>query len=534
MDRLSMETKFGLLDLDERILRAVDEMGFEEPSPIQAKTIPRVLEGRDLIGQAQTGTGKTAAFGIPILQRLGNVGASQNPRALVLTPTRELAIQVAEEISRLGRYMSVRVLPVYGGQPIGRQLKLIKRGVDVVVGTPGRILDHLRRRTLKFDELQVLVLDEADEMLDMGFIDDISAILQETPSDRQTLLFSATMPAPIVRLAERYMRGPERVSIRPEQVSAPDIEQVYYEVRPHERFDALCRIIDSEAVDRAIIFCRTKRGVDELTDQLRTRGYPANAIHGDLDQRQRDRVMQSFRSGDTELLVATDVAARGVDVDRVTHVVNYDIPQDEESYVHRIGRTGRAGRTGTAMTLIHPKENRLLRGIERSVKSRIKRRPVPTMADVAERQRGLIRERLVRVLREANLKPFRGVIEELVEEFDSVDVGAAALYLLQDGQENGEPQTARRDEFGDTGAEAGMVRFFINVGRRQGIGPADIVRSISQDVGIPGGTVGKIDIYENFAFVEVPQESAGAVARAMRNSRLGGGSISIEPARPPS
>ncbi len=511
-------------------MRAIDDMGFEEPSPIQSKSIPPLLEGRDLIGQAQTGTGKTAAFAIPILQRIERY--SGTPQALVLTPTRELAIQVSEEISRLGRYKSTRVLPIYGGQPIARQIRTLKRGVDVVVGTPGRILDHIRRRTLRFDQLRMLVLDEADEMLDMGFIDDIRTILQETPSERQTLLFSATMPQPIVRLAGQYMQDPVRIAIRPEQVSAPDIEQVYYEVRPHERFEALCRIIDSEAVGRAIIFCRTKRGVDELTEQLRVRGYPADSIHGDLDQRQRDRVMSSFRSGDTELLVATDVAARGVDVEQVTHVINWDIPTDPESYVHRIGRTGRAGRTGTAMTLIHPKENRLLKAMERAVKARIKRRPIPTLADVAERQRGIVRERLLQALQDDRLKSYRGLIEELAEEYDSIDVGAAALVLLLDSAGNAGGPSPKDEEFEDTGAEDGMVRFFINVGRRQNVGPAQIVRSIAEDTGISGALVGKIDILDNFSFVEVPRHTAAEVWRAMRNSRIGGDTVSFEPAKP--
>ncbi len=517
------------LNIDERLLRAIDEMGFEEPSPIQEKAIPPMLEGRDVIGQAQTGTGKTAAFCIPILQRL--TGQAGVPRALVLTPTRELAIQVAEEISHVGRYTSVRVLPVYGGQHIDRQIKAIRQGVDVVIGTPGRLLDHIRRGTLRFGDLLVVVLDEADEMLNMGFIDDIEAILQVTPSNRQTLLFSATIPDPIVRLAGRYMRDPVKIAIQPEHVTAPDIEQVYYEARPHERFETLCRILDSEAIERAIVFRRTKRGVDELTDQLRARGFSAEAIHGDLDQRQRNRVMQAFRQGDIDLLIATDVAARGIDVENVTHVINYDIPADPESYVHRIGRTGRAGRSGTAMTLVHPKENQIVRFIERAIKVRIKRRPVPTVADVAERQRGIWREKLEKTLREANLTPFRGLIEELVEDYDSIDVGAAALKLLMD-EPMEQVSPAPRVDFGDTGAEAGMVRFFTNIGRRQGIGPADIVRSIAENAGIPGGVIGRIDIYDDFTFVEVPVDTATTVVNAMRKSQIRGRQVSLEPARP--
>ncbi|MEX2355740.1 MAG: DEAD/DEAH box helicase [Thermaerobacterales bacterium] len=526
--------RFIEFNINERLLRAIDEMGFEEPSPIQVQAIPPVMAGRDLIGQAQTGTGKTAAFGIPILQDL--IQQTGPPRALILTPTRELAIQVAEEIARIGRYTPVRVLPIYGGQPIGRQIRAIHSGVDVVIGTPGRLLDHIRRKTLQLDNVRTVVLDEADEMLDMGFIKDIESILQETPSDRQTLLFSATMPSSIIRLANNYMRNPIRIAIQPRQITAPDIEQVYYEVRPHQRFDVLCRILDSEVTDRTIVFCRTKRRVDDLHDKLRARGYMVEALHGDMEQPQRNRVMQSFRSGDSELLIATDVAARGIDVEHITHVINYDMPGDPEWYVHRIGRTGRAGRTGTAITLIEPKEQRILRGIERVVNVRIKRRSVPTMADVVERRRAMWRDRLAVVLQENNLSAFRGIVEELAEEFDSIDVGAAALKLLieQDrAQAVEEASQPRQAQFGDTGAESGMVRFFLNVGRNQSIGPAEIVRGIAEGAGIPGGVIGKIDIYENFTFVEVPQDSAEVVLNAMRNGRIHGRTVNVEPARPP-
>lgn len=531
MNETTLKT-FARLGIEERLLRAIDDLGFEEPSPIQEKAIPPALQGRDLIGQAQTGTGKTAAFGIPILQKL--LFGARQPQALILTPTRELAIQVTEEIRRLGRHTPARALPVYGGQPIGRQIKAIKQGTDILIGTPGRILDHLSRRTLQLDQVHTFVLDEADEMLDMGFIDDIEEILRSTPTDRQTLLFSATMPSDIVRLADRYMRNPFHITIQPEQVAAPDIEQVYYEVRAHERFESLCRIIDSEAIERAVIFCRTKRGVDELTDQLRDHGYLVDGLHGDMEQRQRDRVMGSFRKGDTDLLVATDVAARGLDVEHITHVINYDIPTDPESYVHRIGRTGRAGRSGTAMTLVHPKERRVLKAIERSVRVRLKRRTVPSLAAVAERQREVWRQRLVKTLQENNLSRFRSLVEELAEEYDSIDVAAAAFKLLTEGIGNeGRPRQERADgDLADTGAEDGMARFFINIGRRQGVGPADIVRSIAEHASIPGGVIGKIDIYDNFTFVEVPLDTARLVANAMRNGQILGRPINIEPARP--
>ncbi|MGZ4031081.1 MAG: DEAD/DEAH box helicase, partial [Tumebacillaceae bacterium] len=344
-------TLFTELNLNKKILQAISEMGFEEPSPIQVQCIPRVLDGEDVIGQAQTGTGKTAAFGIPLIERVTSV---KNVQTLILTPTRELAIQVAGELRKIAKYKRVRTLPIYGGQPIGSQIRALQQGVPVIIGTPGRVLDHLRRGTLKLDKLQTIVLDEADEMLDMGFIEDIESILKETPGDRQTLLFSATMPPEVQRLAARYMKSPSIVKINHGDVTVPLIEQVYYKVLERTKQESLSRIVDSEEVELGIIFCRTKRGVDELTEALISRGYLADGLHGDLSQAQRDRVMRKFRTNDIELLVATDVAARGIDVENVTHVINYDIPQDPESYVHRIGRTGRAGKRGLAVTLVTP------------------------------------------------------------------------------------------------------------------------------------------------------------------------------------
>ncbi|MGE5591569.1 MAG: DEAD/DEAH box helicase, partial [Bacillota bacterium] len=349
---------FQALGLSEPVLKALIDMGFEEPSPIQLRTIPLLLEGHDVIGQAQTGTGKTAAFGVPLVEHM-----QPKPRtvqALVLTPTRELAVQVAEELTRIGKYKHIKTVPIYGGQSIERQIRSLRFGVDIVIGTPGRIIDHIKRGTLHLDQIKTLVLDEADEMLDMGFVEDIEFILSGTPAERQTLLFSATMPDPIARLAKRYMRDPKVVTVSREQLTVPQIEQYFYEVRG-DKVEALSRVVDMEEITRAIIFCRTKKGVDELTESLQARGYLAEGIHGDLNQPQRDRVMARFREGQVELLIATDVAARGLDISDVTHVINYDIPQDPESYVHRIGRTGRAGRTGVALTFIHPREFTQLR-----------------------------------------------------------------------------------------------------------------------------------------------------------------------------
>src|SRR5262249_54354247 len=359
----SSTTSFAELGLSEPTLRAIAELGYEEPTPIQARTIAQMRAGADIIAQAQTGTGKTAAFALPIIE--GLQPDARAPQALVMTPTRELAVQVAEAFHSYGKHHDIAILPVYGGQPIDRQLRALSRGVQVVVGTPGRLLDHIRRGTLKLDQVRTVVLDEADEMLDMGFIEDIEAILAETPQERQTTLFSATIPTPIAELAHKYMREPERISVATEQMTVPQIRQIYYEVGARDKFEVLGRVLDFEMPEAAIVFCRTKSEVDSLGERLIARAYPAETLHGDLSQIQRDRVMGRFRTGQVELLVATDVAARGLDIEHVSHVINYDIPLDPEVYVHRVGRTGRAGRSGCAITLVTPRERRLLRYIER-------------------------------------------------------------------------------------------------------------------------------------------------------------------------
>lgn len=526
--------RFNDLGVNDKVLKALEDMGFEEPSPIQAKTIPLLLGGKDVIGQAQTGTGKTAAFGVPIIQKLDP--QVRTVQALVLTPTRELAIQVAEEITKIGKYSRVKAAPIYGGQSIERQIRALRFGVDVVIGTPGRVIDHIKRGTLKLDQLHTLVLDEADEMLDMGFVEDIEWILGNTPAERQTLLFSATMPDEIKRLAVRYMRQPEHVSITPNQLTVPQIEQYFYEVRGAFKTEALCRIIDMENVERAIIFCRTKKGVDELTEALQARGYLAEGIHGDLNQAQRTRVMSKFREGNIELLTATDVAARGLDISDITHVVNYDIPQDSESYVHRIGRTGRAGRAGTAITLVSPREFMQLRQIERTIKTRLQRKALPSQSDIAERQRALLKERLFKVLGQGNLGPYRELAEHLLntsdeteEEYAAEELLAAALKMA--AGEDRIPQDNASEDFGETGAEAGMVRFFLNVGRAQAVQPADVVRTIASTAGIPGGVIGMINIYDRFTFVEVPKDVAAQVLSAMKDATIKGRSVNIEPAR---
>ncbi|MBX5436326.1 MAG: DEAD/DEAH box helicase [Alicyclobacillaceae bacterium] len=520
-------SNFEEFALSRRVQQAIDDMGFEEPSPIQAACIPLILEGRDVIGQAQTGTGKTAAFGIPIVE-----AATTEPRvqALVLTPTRELAIQVAGEFRKIAKYKRVRTLPIYGGQSIGHQIRGLQQGVQVVIGTPGRVLDHIRRGTLKLGQVRTVVLDEADEMLDMGFIEDIEAILRETPVERQTLLFSATFPPEVRRLASRYMRDPEHVTINRGEMTVPLTEQVYYRVLERNKLESLCRIIDSEEIALGIIFCRTKRGVDELAEALLARGYLVDALHGDLSQAQRDRVMKRFRNGDIELLVATDVAARGLDIDNVTHVVNYDMPQHPESYVHRIGRTGRAGRRGLAITLVTPREFKLLKQIQRETKAAMVSREVPSLADVAERQAEIWRDRIIEAIQDGGLGHYRAMLGNIFDEHDPIDVACAALKLAAAGEMQGYEDSDY--DFGDTGATPGMVRFFVNVGRASRISPADLVRAISDESGVPRQAIGKIDIFDRFTFIEVEEESAPFVYEALRQSRINGARVNLEPAKP--
>lgn len=520
---------FSDFELHRNVHRAIHDMGFEEPSPIQASAIPLILGGKDLLGQAQTGTGKTAAFGIPLIEKMTNDNKVQ---ALVLTPTRELAIQVSGELRKISKYKRTRTLPIYGGQSIGHQIRTLKQGVQVVIGTPGRILDHLRRKTLRLDDVSMVVLDEADEMLDMGFIDDIKEIIGHTPDTRQTLLFSATMPNEIKDLSRRYMNNPETVAINRKEVTAPLIDQVYYKVLERNKMESLCRILDSEDIGLGIVFCRTKRGVDELTDALQERGYMADGLHGDLSQAQRDRVMKAFRDSTIELLVATDVAARGIDVGNVTHVINYDIPQDPESYVHRIGRTGRAGRKGIALTLVTPREMKQLITIEKVTKSIIQPRNVPTLEEVAERQQGQWRDQMVNLLsQDVDLSLFSSIVEELQHQFPLDKIASAALYTafsssLQVGEEE------EVYNFGETGATKGMVRFFMNVGRNVDIKPQDLVKEVSEMVGITSKSIGRIDIFEKFTFFEVTEEVAPFVYEALRQSRIKGARVNVEPAKP--
>lgn len=419
---------FNEMELSETIIKATTHMGFEEPTPIQAQTIPLALTGKDVIGQAQTGTGKTAAFGIPMVEKM-SMGL-EYVQGLVVAPTRELAIQVAEELNKIGQFKHIRALPIYGGQDINYQIRALKNRPQIIVGTPGRLMDHMRRKTIRLQSVTTVVIDEADEMLNMGFIEDIENILKEVPKERQTLLFSATMPRPIQLLAQQFMEDPVLVSIKNKEVTVPDTRQYYIEVPERQKFDVLCRLLDIQSPDLAIIFGRTKRRVDELSEALNTRGYSIEGLHGDLSQSKRDSVLRHFRDGSTEILVATDVAARGLDIPGVTHVYNFDIPQDIEGYVHRIGRTGRAGKAGLAMTFVTPREIGQLRLIEKGIKKRIDRKPIPTFVEVIAGQQRQVVEKLMSVLEEGDTLAYREIAEELLEDNDSVALLSAALKLL--------------------------------------------------------------------------------------------------------
>ena len=564
-------TTFASLGLSPEVLAALDALGYEEPTPIQVQTIPLLLEGRDVIGRAATGTGKTAAFALPLVERLDP--ERQGVQALILAPTRELAVQVAEATHKYGARRGLRVLAVYGGQAIDRQLRELRRGVHVVVGTPGRILDHIRRRSLDLSGVGYVVLDEADEMLDMGFIEDIDTILEETPQGRQTALFSATFPQRIAELAEKHMREPVRVTVRQEQLETPLVRQVAYVVPRPYKLEALTRILDLEAPTSAILFCRTRTEVDELTEALGVRGYRPEALHGGLNQVQRDRVMKKFRDGTADLLIATDVAARGLDVEHVSHVINYDIPQTPDVYVHRIGRTGRAGREGTAITLAQPREQFLLRGIERVVGRQIERGRVPTAADLRARRMELLRSAICETIEEGEYDAYREAVASLAEQFDPLEIAAAAAKLAADATRGEEPESeieipqwdnrgdgrgdrgprdgggegrgprGRQDRFegpvreGRSGPPRGLrgggetTRLFIGVGRRRGIRPADIVGALAGETGIPGEAIGAIEIADQFTVVEVGSQYADQVLDRMRNATIKGRPVSIRRAR---
>ena len=520
---------FEEMCLDTRIMRAIAEMGFEQPSPIQAQSIPIAVEGKNMIGQARTGTGKTASFGIPMLQRINP--KDKTLQAIVLCPTRELAIQSANEIRKLAKFLhGIKVLPIYGGQEISKQIRSLKGGVQIVIGTPGRVMDHLRRHTLKPQTVDIVVLDEADEMLNMGFREDIETILGQLPEERQTMLFSATMPKPILEIAKRYLHEPEIVKVIQKELTVPKIEQYYYEVNPRKKNEVLSRLLDMYDPSLSLVFCNTKRKVDELVADLKGRGYFAEGLHGDMKQSQRDRVMNGFRNGRTDILVATDVAARGIDVDDVEAVFNYDVPQDDEYYVHRIGRTGRAGREGRAFTLVVGKEIYKLKDIQRYCKTKIRRQPIPSVNDVAAIKVEKLLEQAGELIATDGLGRMMDLLEEYLDGSDySATEMAAALLAMQLGETS--TQTLPKEEFGDTGAEPGMVRMFMNIGKKDRVRIGDILGAVAGESGMEGALVGTIDMYDNFSFVEVPQEYAAAVLEAMNHSKIKGRRVNMEPAK---
>lgn len=520
--------KFEQLNLSNEMQKAIKDLGFEETSPIQSQAIPYVLEGRDVIGQSQTGTGKTAAFGVPILEMVDR--ANKKLQAVILCPTRELAIQVSEELRKLAKYKhDIRMIPIYGGQPIDRQIKALKGGAQIIIGTPGRVMDHMNRRTLKMETVKMVILDEADEMLDMGFREDIETILSKVPNERQTILFSATMPKPIIDITKKYQKDPILVKVVHKQLTVPQIEQFYFEVKEKNKTETLSRLIDMYNPKLSIVFCNTKSRVDELVTELQTRGYSSEGLHGDMKQQQRDRVMSKFRNGIIEILVATDVAARGIDVDNVEAVFNYDLPQDEEYYIHRIGRTGRAGKTGRAFTFIVGKDIYKLRDIQQYAKTKVILQKVPSLGDVEEIKVSSFLEKVKGVIEEGSLSKYSSYVEKLMEEdFTSLDI-AAALIKLSIGIDEMDDSVLEED-FGDTGAEAGMVKLFINVGKNHNISARDIVGSIAASTGMQGRLIGAIRIFDKYTFVEVPKEHAKDVLMVMKDNTIKGKKINIEPA----
>jgi ATP-dependent RNA helicase DeaD len=546
---------FADLELRPELLRALSGLGYEEPTPIQREAIPPLLRGSDLLGQAATGTGKTAAFALPVLQRMSDDDRGTGPSALVLVPTRELAMQVSQAFHRYGRDLGVRVLPIYGGQPIGQQLRVLARGVDVVVATPGRAIDHIGRGTLNLGDVETVVLDEADEMLDMGFAEDIEAILEGTPESRQTLLFSATMPSRVDRIARRYLRDPVRIEMgraAEPKGAAPLVRQSAYVVARPQKAAALGRVLDVESPSAVIVFCRTREEVGELTETLNGRGYRAEALHGGMSQEQRDRAMGRLRNATADLLVATDVAARGLDIDRLTHVVNYNVPSAPEAYVHRIGRVGRAGREGVAITLAEPREHRMLKAIERVTKQRITVEKVPTVADLRARRLELTRAALQEHLLAEDLERFRVVVETLTDEFDVMDVALAAVKLAHEatgGDTDDEeiPEVAegqgrkRPDNRGAEGREgrrgrapaAATSRVYLGVGRSTGIRPQDLVGAITGESRLSGRDVGAIEISDRFSLVEVPESATDEVIAALRRTTIKGRKPTVRREREP-
>lgn len=524
---------FKELNLSNEVQKALGAMGFEEATPIQSKAIPPIFEGKDIIGQAQTGTGKTCAFGIPAIEMLdpGMPGV----QVLVLCPTRELAIQVSEELKNVAKFKrGVKVLPIYGGQSIDRQIMALKAKPQIIIGTPGRVMDHMRRHTLKLGNLKMIILDEADEMLNMGFREDIDTILKEIPEDRQTLLFSATMPKEIMDLTRLYQKDPVLIKTVHKELTIPSIEQFYLEVRESSKLELLCRLIDAKNVKLGLVFCNTKKRVDELTAALQTRGYSAEALHGDMKQSERDRVMTKFRKGLIEILVATDVAARGIDVNNIEAVFNYDIPSDEEYYVHRIGRTGRAGKTGVSYSFIFGRDIYKLKDIMRYTNSEILPMKPPTISDVeGVKLEGAVSDVLTLLEDSGRYTKYHPVIEKILEESSdatTLDVAAVLFSLAFAELDSRSYEHSDLDEDHTRYRKDGMVRLFFSVGSMDNIQPKNIVQSIASKSSLSGRLIGEIDIHKNFTFVEIPAEFADEVMDSMRNFTHRGRKVLIEKA----
>ncbi|MDH3635588.1 MAG: DEAD/DEAH box helicase [Gammaproteobacteria bacterium] len=554
--------QFADMALNPPLLKALNALGYEMPTAIQAQTIPLLLEGRDVLGQAQTGTGKTAAFALPLLSNLDL--KQKAPQVLVLAPTRELAIQVAEAFkSYASQLKSFHVLPVYGGQEYGAQIRALQRGVQVLVGTPGRVMDHMRRGNIKLDRLKTLVLDEADEMLRMGFIDDVQWILEQTPAQRQIALFSATMPAAVRKISKRYLHNPAEVTIEVKTTTAETIRQRYWPVSGTHKLDALTRILEAESFDAMLVFVRTKTATLELAEKLEARGYSAVALNGDIAQKNRERIVEQLKAGKHDIVVATDVAARGLDVARVSHVINYDIPHDTEAYVHRIGRTGRAGREGDAILFVAPRERRMLQAIEKATRQQIELMELPSTDMVNNRRIELFKQRISDTLAEEDLSLFRELIENYQQEnqVDALDIAAAlarqmqgrAPFLLSgkaavmptrelerdDSRTQGKPRRDRQAGDGgrktrrdrpaarDQQPEAGMDRFRIEVGHQHKVKPGNIVGAIANEADIDSGYIGRIDIFDEYSLVDLPEGMPKELLRILKNVRVAGQRLNI-------
>jgi ATP-dependent RNA helicase DeaD len=533
---------FASLGLSKTLVAAVAALGYEEPTPIQREAIPVLLSGRDMLGQAATGTGKTAAFALPLLDRLCRENINRGrARAVVLVPTRELAMQVAEALHKYAKGTKLAVVPLYGGAPMDHQIRALRRGAEVIVATPGRALDHLRRTTLNLALVEVLVLDEADEMLDMGFAEDIDAIIAHTPATRQTALFAATFAPRILAIAGRHLTNPAKVQIAQEKRSpgkVPRVRQVAYIVGRRQKIDALGRILDFESAKSAIVFCRTRIEVDELTETLNAHGFVAQALHGGMMQKQRDRVMQMFRGEKVEILVATDVAARGLDIEHVSHVINFDVPSAPEVYIHRIGRTGRIGREGVAITLAEPREQRFLQYVERATKQKIEIGRLPSESDLRKRRLEALKESLRSRVAEGNLDEARRVIASLAEELDVMDLAAAALTMATDGTDRNrteaieEPAAAR--ELATVDSHNGAMRLLrIDVGKEHSVRPADVVGAIAGEAKISSSLIGAIKIHDDYSLAEIPEEVADRVVTALKRTKIRGHKVTVQskPAR---